>query len=64
MIADAHIYDRHVEAIETLLGREGLTAPKVTLNPNIKNFYEFTPEDVFVEGYETHEQIKNIPGAI
>lgn len=64
MIADAHIYDRHVDAINTLLEREPLPAPRVSLNPHIKNFYEFTPEDVFVEGYETHEQIKDIPIAV
>lgn len=64
MIADAHIYDRHVEAINTLIDREPLPAPRVTLNPDIKNFYEFKPEDVYVEGYETHEQIKDIPIAI
>lgn len=64
VIADCHIYDRHVPIIEELIKREPLKAPKVTLNPAIKNFYDFTPDDVIVEGYETHEQIKNIPIAI
>jgi len=64
VIADCHIYDRHVPIVEELISREPLPAPKVTLNPEIKNFYDFTPEDVIVEGYETHEQIKNIPIAI
>lgn len=64
MIADAHIYDRHVAAIEELLSREELPAPKVTLNPEIKNFYDFKAEDVIVEGYEAGEQITNIPIAV
>ena len=64
VIADCHIYDRHVPIIEELIKREPLPAPKVHLNPEIKDFYAFTPEDVIVEGYETHEQIKGIPIAI
>ena len=64
VIADCHIYDRHVPIIEELIKREPLPAPKVTLNPDIKDFYDFKPEDVIVEGYETHPQIKDIPIAI
>ena len=64
MISDCHIYDRHVPIIEELIKREPLPAPKVWLNPDIKDFYEFTPADVHVENYETHEQIKDIPIAI
>ena len=64
VIADCHIYDRHVPIIEELIKREPLPAPKVWLNPEIKDFYDFTTDDVHVEGYETHEQIKDIPIAI
>ena len=64
VIADCHIYDRHVPIIKELIKREPLPAPKVSLNPEIKNFYEFKVEDVIVENYQTHEQIKNIPVAI
>ena len=64
MIADAHIYDRHVPLVEELIRREPLPAPKVWLNPEVKDFYAFTTDDLHVEGYETHEQIKNIPVAI
>ncbi len=64
VIADCHIYDRHIPIIEELIAREPLPAPKVHLNPDIKNFYDFTPDDVIVEDYQTHEQIKNIPIAI
>lgn len=64
VIADCHIYDRHLPIIKDLIKREPLPAPKVTLNPNVNNFYDFKVEDVIVENYETHEQIKNIPVAI
>ena len=64
VIADAHIYDRHVDAIKELLGRPELPAPKVHLNPEVKNFYDFTTDDLIVEGYEAGEQIKNIPIAV
>lgn len=64
VIADAHIYDRHVDHIKTLLERPGFAAPKVTLNPDITDFYKFTPDDFIVENYETHEQITNIEIAV
>ena len=63
VIADAHIYDRHIDIIEELLSRKAYKAPKVRLNPEIKNFYDFTPDDVMVEDYKHHKQIKNIPVA-
>ena len=64
VIADAHIYDRHVPVIEELLSRDEYPAPKFTLNPSIKNFYDFTGEDIIIEDYEKNPQIKNIPIAI
>lgn len=64
MIADAHIYDRHVDIIKELLTREPLPAPVVRLNPDVKNFYNFTTDDLIVENYQSHSQIKNIPVAI
>ncbi len=64
VIADAHIYDRHVPLIEELLKREPRTAPKFTLNPEVKDFYAFTKEDVSLEGYDPHPQIENIPVAV
>ena len=56
VIADAHIYDRHIPMIEELIKREPLPAPKFWLNPEVKDFYEFTPDDVRLDGYETHPQ--------
>ncbi len=64
VIADCHIYDRHVPMIEELLTREEHPAPKVWFNPDVKNFYDFTVDDLHVEDYVTGEQIKNIPIAI
>lgn len=64
VIADAHIYDRHVDIIKELIQRERHAAPKVRLNPEVKNFYDFTTDDLIVEDYVTGEQVKNIPIAV
>ena len=64
VIADAHIYDRHVPIIEELIKRPQYPAPKVKLNPDIHDFYEFTKDDITVTDYVTGEQIKDIPIAI
>lgn len=64
VISDAHIYNRHVPVIEELIKRPQFKAPKVKLNPNVKNFYDFTTDDLEVKDYETNPQVKNIPIAI
>ena len=64
VIADCHIYDRHIPLVETLLDREEYDAPIVKLNPEIKNFYEFTTKDLIIENYKFGEQIPNIPIAV
>ncbi|HJD01654.1 MAG TPA: thymidylate synthase [Candidatus Mediterraneibacter excrementavium] len=64
VIADAHIYDRHIPIIEELISREPYPAPKFWLNPEVKDFYDFTPDDVRLDDYQTHPQIKNIPIAV
>ena len=64
VIADAHIYDRHIPLVEELIQRPVHDAPKFALNPEIKDFYDFTPEDVTVTDYVTGPQIKNIPVAV
>lgn len=64
MIADCHIYDRHVEIIEDLINEEGLEAPTVTLNPEKKLFSEFTEDDLIVDNYNWVKDIKNIPVAV
>ena len=64
MIADAHIYDRHVDIVRELIGRPTHPAPRVTLNPEVTDFYAFTTDDLLVEGYEHGPQVKNIPIAV
>lgn len=64
VIADAHIYDRHIPIIEELITREQYDAPKFWLNPEIKDFYQFTTDDVRLDDYKTGEQVKDIPIAV
>lgn len=64
VIADAHIYDRHIPIIEELIKREPLETPAFWLNPEIHDFYQFTRDDVKVENYITGPQVENIPIAI
>lgn len=64
VIADAHIYDRHIPIIKELIKRETYPAPVVKLNPDIKDFYDFTTNDLIVKDYIHGEQIKDIPIAI
>ena len=64
VISDAHIYNKHVPVIEELISRPQYPAPKVTFNPDVKDFYEFTTDDLTVENYQAGPQVKNIPIAI
>ena len=64
VIADAHIYDRHVPIIEEMISRPQFPAPKFKLNPEIKDFYEFTVNDIKIEDYRNNPQIADIPIAI
>jgi thymidylate synthase len=64
VIADAHIYDRHIPLIRELIGREQHPAPSFSLNPEIRNFYDFTTDDLIIGDYVTGPQITNIPIAV
>ncbi|MEY8320877.1 thymidylate synthase [Lachnospiraceae bacterium 46-61] len=64
VISDMHIYDRHISLVKELLQREPKQAPKVTLNREIKNFYDFKVEDFIVEQYEYGKSVGKIPVAI
>ena len=64
VIADAHIYDKHIPLVKELITRKSYPAPTFHINKNITNFYDFTVDDVWLENYETGPQIKNIPVAI
>jgi thymidylate synthase len=63
VIADAHIYDRHVPLVEELITREPFQAPRLLINPKKTNFYDFTVDDVQLEGYEFHPFKVKIPVA-
>ena len=64
MIADAHIYDRHVSIVRELIARPRFAAPRVSLNPKVTDFYDFTTDDLVVENYTHGPQVKDIPVAI
>ncbi|OPZ91572.1 MAG: Thymidylate synthase 1 [Firmicutes bacterium ADurb.Bin419] len=64
VIADAHIYDRHIPLITELIQRTPYPAPKLLINSDKKNFYDFRVEDFVLENYQSGAQIKNIPVAI
>lgn len=64
VIADAHIYDRHIPIVKELIKRPAYDAPIFHLNPQVKDFYAFTVDDITIENYQTGEQITNIPVAI
>ena len=64
VIADAHIYDRHIPIVKELITRKTYPAPEFSMNPDIKDFYKFTLDDFSIKNYETGPQVENIPVAI
>lgn len=64
VIADAHIYDRHVPIIEELISREPYDAPEFVMNKDITDFYQFTKNDFSLENYKFHDFSAKIPVAI
>ena len=64
VIADAHIYDRHIPLVKELISRPTYEAPKLIINTKIKDFYDFKVEDFILENYQSGAQIKKIPVAI
>ena len=52
VIADAHIYDRHIPQVERMLQGTPLPAPKFVINKDITDFYKFTVDDVALENYQ------------
>ena len=63
VIADAHIYDRHVDIIKELIERPMYPAPKFHMKAH-ESFYDFTPDDFELSDYQYGEQVKNIPVAV
>lgn len=64
VIADAHIYDRHVPIVEEIINRKPKDAPEFKLNPWVKDFYAFTTEDIRLVDYNPHELHAKIPVAV
>lgn len=64
VIADAHIYDRHVPIIKEVIEKPQYPAPKFWINPDVKNFYDFTVDDFRLEGYKFNDLDKKIEVAI
>ncbi len=64
VIADAHIYDRHVPVVEEIIARPPFEAPKLWLDPDITDFYAFTKDSFKLEGYEAHPLEGKIPVAV
>ena len=64
VIADAHIYDRHVSVVEELLTRKPYEAPALWVDPAVEDFYAFTPDSFRLEGYRAHPLAAPIPVAI
>ena len=64
VIADAHIYDRHVPIVEKMLELPGKEAPKFHIDTSVSDFYQFTRDSFSLEGYEPHPFEDTIPVAI
>ncbi len=64
VIADCHIYDRHVDLVREMIEKEPFPAPKVTLDPSVTDFYQFTKDSFKVEDYQYHPFTAKIPVAI
>lgn len=64
VIADAHIYDRHVPIVERMLEKEPRPAPRFVMDPSVTDFYRFTRDSFSLEGYDPHSFEDKIPVAI
>jgi thymidylate synthase len=64
VIADAHIYDRHVPIVKEMIAKEPKPAPKLTADPSVTDFYTFTKDHFKLEGYEPHSFDDKIPIAV
>ena len=64
VIADAHIYDRHIPFVKKLIEREPMAAPVVTIDKTIQDFYQFTVDSFRVDDYQTHEFKEKIEVAV
>ena len=64
VIADAHIYDRHVPIVEEIIARTPYEAPELWVDPAVEDFYAFTLDSFRLEGYRFHPLAASIPVAV
>ena len=64
VIADAHIYDRHVPIVEEIIARPPYDAPRLWIDPEVDGFYAFTPDSLRLDGYQYHPLDRPIPVAV
>ncbi|MDR0992603.1 MAG: thymidylate synthase [Ruminococcus sp.] len=64
VIADAHIYDRHIPIIKEIVANKPKGAPRLVIDPSVKDFYDFTPESFTLKDYEPSEKKYDIPIAV
>lgn len=64
VIADAHIYDRHIETVKEVIAKEQYPAPKLIINKDVNDFYDFKVEDFQLVDYQYHLLGKKLPVAI
>ena len=64
VIADAHIYDRHVPIVEEIISQEPYPAPTLWMDPAAEHFYSFTPDSFRLEGYRAWPLERKIPVAV
>lgn len=57
-LGDAHLYSNHIEQANLQLSREFRALPKMKINPEVKNIFDFKFEDFTLEGYDPHPHIK------
>lgn len=64
VIADAHIYDRHIPIVEEMIKRESLPMPTLKVDETVKDFYQFTADSFVLENYQFHPLAGKIPVAV
>ena len=64
VIADAHIYDRHIPMVEALIERETFSAPKMSFSPEHRDFYRYKVEDFVISDYQHGAKMTKIPVAV
>ncbi len=64
VIADAHVYDRHVPIVKEVIARPKFPAPRLVIDEGITDFYQFTTDNIRLEGYQYGDKVKGIPVAV